>query len=592
MMAKLKTGKKLEYGVFVLFIVLYSIISAFHEPWFDEAQAWQIAKCVSIKKILFSIPRYECHPPLWHLILAIPAKLGLPFELGLKSTGLFFSGLSVYLLEFKSPLPRIVRLVLPFNYFLFYQYGVIVRPYCLMILALVLVAIAFQTRNEHPWRFVLTLALLCETSAYCLAISGGIAACWLIELIQEKHTYVKTYLQDKRVFALLFLFVFALSLAVMVFPAKEVSFASIWDHSNSFLTCFFVLMTTGLSETLVMNTLFPDDQTALSSATLLPSSLLSGIIFQSIVYILIFVFASKKNLKYFLIPYCCFSLFGAAVFMSAHHLGIGFLVLLFWALINAGDENRFEIGKALSLKLNLSQKDIKKLKKLATLIAFTCLFVPVIWSVASAVSEIQLQYSYGREASHFLQETGLVDANIAMAWGEGNTSTEDPEYYEKIDIMNNGWPVSLCAYIGRNIVYNFNSGLDDVAYVRFIKLSSDEVRQTVDQWKKKGVPEVLLGQANVQLLSDNAVTIMDYEPVYKMRLNYIWKGKPFKGFQYIFVRKDLLEKYNVTPLDRPEGVVGNNFLYITDDMRNRFENGENMKSILKPQLDYVFGDEN
>ncbi len=37
MKQKLMRGKKLEWTVFGLFIILYCIISAFHEPWFDEA---------------------------------------------------------------------------------------------------------------------------------------------------------------------------------------------------------------------------------------------------------------------------------------------------------------------------------------------------------------------------------------------------------------------------------------------------------------------------------------------------------------------------------------------------------------------------
>jgi len=41
----------------------------FHEPWFDEVQAWMIARCATIKELLTVIPHYEGHPPLWHMIL-------------------------------------------------------------------------------------------------------------------------------------------------------------------------------------------------------------------------------------------------------------------------------------------------------------------------------------------------------------------------------------------------------------------------------------------------------------------------------------------------------------------------------------------
>ena len=52
----------------VLMFVFMSVLaywgSGIHEPWFDEAQAWVIARDNSLKDILFFIPHYEGHPPL------------------------------------------------------------------------------------------------------------------------------------------------------------------------------------------------------------------------------------------------------------------------------------------------------------------------------------------------------------------------------------------------------------------------------------------------------------------------------------------------------------------------------------------------
>lgn len=109
--------KKPEGLTVLIFLVLYCIVTAFHEPWFDEAQSWQIAKCENIARLIFYIPHYEGNPPLWYLILAIPAKLGVPFEIGLKTVGLLISLCSISLVVFKSPFPRVVKLILPFTYF-------------------------------------------------------------------------------------------------------------------------------------------------------------------------------------------------------------------------------------------------------------------------------------------------------------------------------------------------------------------------------------------------------------------------------------------------------------------------------------------
>ena len=58
-------------GIVVTVVVSIAVIvgMSFHEPWFDEAQAWQIARSASLREILFEIPHYEGHPQLWHLIL-------------------------------------------------------------------------------------------------------------------------------------------------------------------------------------------------------------------------------------------------------------------------------------------------------------------------------------------------------------------------------------------------------------------------------------------------------------------------------------------------------------------------------------------
>jgi len=69
-------GKRPEIFFSCCISLFLALFPRFHEPWFDEAQAWQIAKCASLKDILFTIPHYEGHTPLWHLILCCRPNLG------------------------------------------------------------------------------------------------------------------------------------------------------------------------------------------------------------------------------------------------------------------------------------------------------------------------------------------------------------------------------------------------------------------------------------------------------------------------------------------------------------------------------------
>lgn len=149
-----KNRKRVYSCVLLMYCALHLFMTLFHEPWYDEAEAWQIARCASAKDILFTIPHYEGHPPLWHLILAIPAKLNLPYELSLSLVSLLFSALAVALFLKYAPFPEWVKVFVPFTYFAFYQYSVIARPYCMMMLAVVLISITWKLKDEKPWRLL------------------------------------------------------------------------------------------------------------------------------------------------------------------------------------------------------------------------------------------------------------------------------------------------------------------------------------------------------------------------------------------------------------------------------------------------------
>ena len=143
----------------LIFTILHTIILYYHEPFFDEVLAWQIGRSASYKDILFTIPPYEGHTPFWSLLLSVPAKLNFSFELSIKLICLIFIITAAAIFLFKSKLPRLIKILLTFNYFLFYQYGIMLRPYCLLYLSIVLLSINFDARKEHPWRIALILTL-------------------------------------------------------------------------------------------------------------------------------------------------------------------------------------------------------------------------------------------------------------------------------------------------------------------------------------------------------------------------------------------------------------------------------------------------
>ena len=229
-----KKNGKAELITLIIYTVGIVIIGLFHEVWFDEAQAWQIARCASLKEMSFEIPHYEGHPPLWYLILAVFAKNGAPPVFTLKAVNTVISAASIAVLLYKSPFPKIIRCGLPFTYFLFYRYGVNTRPYCIMMLAFFLTASFYKERNEHPWKYILSLTLLCLSSAYGIIIAGGLCLVWTFEIFSEyikKHSF-KGVFKDKRAYSLAFILVIAVGLILLILPADDVYYDGVLKETS------------------------------------------------------------------------------------------------------------------------------------------------------------------------------------------------------------------------------------------------------------------------------------------------------------------------------------------------------------------------
>ena len=208
----------------VIYAALIIWITVFHELWFDEAQAWTIAKDASIADIIFRIPHYETHPPLWHLILAVPAKAGLPYELSMKVIQILTAVFMIAVLEFRSPLPNVIKVILPFTYWTAYQYGIISRPYALFAALLFICASLYMERDKKPVLYCVFLGLLCLTSLYGVMIAAMIAAAWILKLIFEYkgEFFRKFFGEDRaRLFSLAGLLLVGIITALLVWPKSD-----------------------------------------------------------------------------------------------------------------------------------------------------------------------------------------------------------------------------------------------------------------------------------------------------------------------------------------------------------------------------------
>ncbi|MBO4750369.1 MAG: hypothetical protein J5546_08630 [Lachnospiraceae bacterium] len=545
--------KKTEWILFGLLIVSYFCVSFFHEPWFDEAQSWQIAKCASIKDILFEIPHYEAHPPLWHLLLSILAKTGVPYELGLS----FASGIAVilsgWLLLFRSPFPKVIRCLLPFSYFLFYQYGVVSRPYGLMGLVFLLLALNFKKKNEKPVLYVILLALECLLSAYGIVLAGGIALAWVIEIFTEKGFKLssKEFWKDLRWVALMGLLFFAILMILEISPREDtvIGFAKI---GQKLVPCFLYTFFMSFPDCSLLTILKGEALLRYESIGLAEMAL--GCAIGAAMLFAILLFASKRMLKYFAFPYLFYACFSAYVYFATHHVGIAFLFALFWFWINWEEDEKGYYWKKLKARIHVTEQDGKKIRILGIVLGYVILVIPVVWTVMSCFTDIQKPYFYARGTANFLNEYHLDELNVLCEWSGSMLSQDECDAFYDMNTNVMKTAVSIAPYFDGNPFYNFNQGRADQAYVKFSIPIKEQNLETVKSWAQKEMPDVIVGRVNLELLFENGeIEKEDYSVVYKMRpLQFsVWKGQyTYNAFSanYVYLRKDLLEEYGLKPL--------------------------------------------
>jgi hypothetical protein len=163
---------------------MYGVIVAtaihFHEPWADEAQAWQIARSLSLRQ-MFQVLRYEGSPGLWHLLLWCLSRLHVSYA-GMRwsSGAIALAGVAILLLC--SPYPRWLKLLLPFTFSLVFQYAVVARSYVLAPILLFSLAALWPRRFEKPIVVAVMLGLLANVALHLAMFSGGFALVYGLEL--------------------------------------------------------------------------------------------------------------------------------------------------------------------------------------------------------------------------------------------------------------------------------------------------------------------------------------------------------------------------------------------------------------------------
>jgi len=527
-----------EIAVLCSYIMLLSVFMYFHEPWYDEAQAWLIARDASWHDMLFLIPHYEGHPPMWYVILAVFAKSGLDFDLTIKCLTLVINTFAMFLLLFRSPFPRLVRCLLPFTYFLFYQHGVICRPYSMLLVGFLLAACFYKERNEKPFRLVLSLMLMCASSAYGIIFAGGITLSWLWELREGKNArnYIVSLLSGKRFFAFLALLLFALVNIAAILPRND-TFAASYGLSgnNSVLVRLLYMYFASIADATCFSSF--EDYNELRYVWFSIPKLIIGCLIGIAILFLIYHFGKKcKTLSLFVIPYFLFATFSGIVYFYLQHIDVLLQFVLFWAWVS------FKEYRPNHADRTEEQFVLRHAKALLIFGVCSSLAVSIWWNVSACINEVRYQYGFSQQLATFLDNHGLTEYGIMVRWQQ-LTDENGKVIYNNTNQTVNG--VALNAYYDKNIVINMNGGLPDMTYVTHRIPSLEENEAVLQSWKEAGMPAITLDRCQLKSLFPEYrdVYIECYTDVLFLPEYHLWKSGYTYSKHHLYVRNDIARKH-------------------------------------------------
>ena len=182
---KLEDHRLLVALIFTIaFIVIHIPLIFCHEPWSDETNPWAIAQKIDFTNA-YELKFADPHSLAWEMILAPFAHLGLP-EITMHFVSLTIVALAVFLLMYKSPFHLVTRILFVFSAIFFYFNPVISRDYCLIPLAVVLVACTYQKRFQHPVKYGLALAALLQSHFLMAGLAGIMTITFMIQYVVRK----------------------------------------------------------------------------------------------------------------------------------------------------------------------------------------------------------------------------------------------------------------------------------------------------------------------------------------------------------------------------------------------------------------------
>lgn len=511
---------------FVLYIAIIAIVMCFHEPWFDEAQSWLIARDSPIASIFSVRPHYEGHPPFWNLLLAIAAKSGVPYEFGIKGIQLICASLLGAWLIFKSPFKHassLATFLIPFTYFVCFQYGVTSRPYALLCLSLLVAAHCWNSadsKTSSAWKLAISLMFMCLLSVYGIAFAAGFTIAWIWRVFSKNiNENLNEDLSKTRNKTLNFSAIFhAIKVTIASNLARFISWGLIaifgvanlalaWPAKNAFATRATIDGNSTIAKCFAFIFVMPSESMFTSfygdiSMRRMPFDFFP-IAICTLFSLAIWEFTIKiakrrKLLAVLVIPYLVLTIVAVRYF-TLHHAGLIFVFLLSVLWISHIKEPLSSKDiPAIFVKIAPTKFRFIKNKTLKINVLISIILAPsLIWNAFACVNDILFDYSPSKAVAQYISRNHLQNKRFVASWLHNYEQVDESGNvisHKEIDTHQYSWLL-----IGANPYFSKN--LIDCAYKNktFITNESSSASQQEKELAAcaaKGEPEFFVSESS------------------------------------------------------------------------------------------------
>ena len=542
---------------FVLYIAIIAIVMCFHEPWFDEAQSWLIARDSPIASIFSIRTHYEGHPPFWNLLLAIAAKNGVPYEFGIKGIQLVCASLLGAWLIFKSPFKHassLATFLIPFTYFVCFQYGVTSRPYALLCLSLLVAAHYWNSadsKTSSAWKLAISLMFMCLLSVYGIAFAAGFTIAWIWRVFSKNisktlnfssilHAIKATIASNwARLISWGLIAIFGAANLALAWPAKNAFATRATIDGNSTIAKCFAFIFVMPSESM-FTSFYGDISMRRMPFDFLPIAICT--LFSLAIWAFAIRIAKRRKLLAVLvIPYLVLTIVAVRYF-TLHHAGLIFVFLLSVLWISHIKEPLSSKDiPAIFVKIAPTKFRFIKNKALKINVLISIILAPsLIWNAFACVNDILFDYSPSRAVAQYISSNHLQNKRFVASWLHNYEQVDDSGNvisHEEADTHQYSWLL-----VGANPYFSKN--LIDCAYKNktFITNESSSAKQQEKELAAcaaKGEPEFFVSESSQPWYYFLALNynISHYKAHAVSNVKTSWKALVWESTATIYERK-------------------------------------------------------